>query len=162
MIHLSGTRFGDISLEDRAEIKFPNGLIGFSAETRFAILERTRGPIAYLQSLSTPRLALPMIDATILRPTYPEISIEELAALTGADPATLAILVIVAIDPVDSELRANLLAPVVIDVEARIGKQIILEGTSYTTNVHIGNRMPLKQSPITHAGQPSQQASAER
>ena len=163
MIHLSGTRFGDLSLEDHAEISFPDGIIGFSGETRFAILERTRGPIAYLQSLTTPRLALPMIDATILRPAYPDMPVEELAELTGARPAHIAILVIVAVDPFDSELRANLLAPVVIDVDARIGKQIILEDTHYTTSVHIGNRMPTpKQNHPVQVAHAPQLESAER
>ncbi len=57
MIHLSNTRFGDISVEESSAIHFPRGIIGFSEETQFAIVERENGPIAYLQSLKTPRLA---------------------------------------------------------------------------------------------------------
>ena len=142
MIHLSSTRFGDLSLEDSAEILFPAGLIGFSRETRFAILERTKGPIGYLQSLSTPRLALPVIDGGILRPEYPGMSAEELASLTGVAPESMALLVVVAVDPFDTQLRANLLAPIVIDVESRTGKQLIFEGTTYGASVPIGGRKP--------------------
>lgn len=148
MIHLSSTRFGDISLEDSAEIQFPSGLIGFSRENRFAILERTKGPIAYLQSLTTPRLALPVVDASILRPEYPAMSPEELAALTGIAPESTALLVVVAVDPFDTQLRANLLAPIVINVESRTGKQLIFEGTSYGASVPIGARKPVPQRAV--------------
>ncbi len=163
MIHLSGTRFGEISLEDSAAISFPNGIIGFSTETRFALLERPNGPIAYLQSLASPRLALPVIDASILRPAYPTLTADEMAALSGARAEHMAVLVVVAVDPVGAELRANLLAPVVIDVESRVGKQIILEGTSYGSSTPIGNRRPSKPSVASAGGNaPSRIASAER
>lgn len=161
MIHLSGTRFGEISLEDSAEITFENGIIGFSQETRFALLERPTGPIAYLQSIITPRLALPVVDATILRPAYPNISLAEIAAITGAKPEHMAILVVVAVDAGDAQLRANLLAPVVIDVESRRGRQIILEGTSYSASTPIGNKKPQKPA-IAAVASATSAASAER
>lgn len=161
MIHLNSTRFGDISIEDSAEIIFPKGLIGFSGETRFAILERARGPIAYLQSLTSPHLALPVIDASIVRPHYPHISIEQLAAIAGIERTNIAVLVVVAVNPADKSLRANLLAPIVVDVDSRTGNQIILEGTSYKANTPLGDK-PMPMLSITNGAPPPATQSAER
>jgi flagellar assembly factor FliW len=155
MIHLSGTRFGDLSIGDDAVISFPDGLIGFSHEKRFALIERPNGHIAYLQSLTTPHLALPVVDASVLRPAYPAIGVDKLAELSGARPEHMAILVVVAVDP-EGQLRANLLAPVVTDVDSRVGRQIILEGTSYGANTPIGGKKPSK--PVS--GKPSSATNA--
>jgi flagellar assembly factor FliW len=137
MIHLSNTRFGNISFEDSAAIEFPRGIIGFSEETRFAILERENGPIAYLQSLKNPKLALPILDASLLQPDYPDGSKEELAAMVNATVENLAILVVVHVDKSDRSLRANLLAPIVVDSEARKAWQIILDPEKYTANTNL-------------------------
>jgi len=162
MIHLNCTRFGDITIDESAEIRFPNGLVGFASETRFAIIERSQGPIAYLQSLTTPRLALPVIDASVMRPRYPSMSQEQLAAIAGVDADNMAVLIVVAINPIDKGLRANLLAPIIIDVESRTAHQIILEGTSYTANTPIGERPTIQAPTKTNTNQESPNVAAER
>jgi flagellar assembly factor FliW len=138
MIHLTNTRFGDISVEESSAITFPRGIIGFSEEVRFSILERTNGPIAYLQSLKNPRLALPIIDASLLAPSYPDGPREELANLVGIDATNMVVLVVVHVNPDDKRLRANLLAPIVVDVENRKAWQVILDPETYGANVPIG------------------------
>ena len=132
MIHLTNTRFGNISIEDSAAIEFPRGIIGFSEETQFAILERANGPIAYLQSLRNPKRALPILDASLLKPDYPEGSRMELANTVGTNVDNLAILVVVHVDKTDGSLRANLLAPIVVDSEGRKAWQIILDPEKYS------------------------------
>lgn len=134
MIHLSNTRFGNISIENSAAIEFPRGIIGFSDETQFAILERAKGPIAYLQSLKNPKLALPILDANMLKPDYPDSSRAEMANAVNAKEENLAILVVVHVDKLDGTLRANLLAPIVVDSETRKAWQVILDPEKYTAN----------------------------
>lgn len=137
MIHLSNTRFGNISIENSAVIEFSRGIIGFSDETQFAILEREKGPIAYLQSLKNPKLALPILDASMLKPDYPDASRAEMAKAVNANEANLAILVVVHVDKSDGSLRANLLAPIVVDSETRKAWQIILDPEKYTANASL-------------------------
>ncbi len=138
MIRLEKTRFGTITIDESAEIRFARGLIGFSGETRFALLERERGPIAYLQSLNTPGLALPVVDARHLQPGYPETG-DDLAGKAGLDREDNLVLVVLAIDPLDGTLRANLLAPLVIDAKNRSGAQIILDPEKYGPSVQLGS-----------------------
>ncbi len=149
MIRLEKTRFGTITLDESAQIKFPRGLIGFSTETTFALLERERGPIAYLQSLMTPGIALPVIDARFLQPAYPDAAGDHLAGLAGVEPDDLLVLVVLAIEPDDGSLRANLLAPLVVDAKNRIGAQILLDPERYGPSVQIAEAMAKRTTPPT-------------
>lgn len=138
MIVIPKTRFGLLTFEVDAELSFPQGLVGFSAETRFAIVEREGGAIAYLQSLRTPSLALPVLDATHIRPAYPSEGYDDLAARIDAKPEDLLVLVVVAVSPIDGGLRANLLAPLLIDAAKRRGRQFILDPDRYGASVPLG------------------------
>jgi flagellar assembly factor FliW len=155
MIHLSNTRFGDISVEESSAITFPRGIIGFSEEVRFSIVERTNGAVAYLQSLRNPRLALPIIDASLLAPTYPDGPREDLANLVGIDANNMAVLVVVHVSPDDKRLRANLLAPIVVDVENRKAWQVILDAETYGANVPIGEPRPATTNKTTIVNAPA-------
>lgn len=134
------TRFGELSFPAGSELEFPQGLIGFSAETRFALVEREGGAIAYLQSLRTPRLALPVVDAALLHPAYPAEGMESLAQRIDARAEDLLVLVVVAVSPIDGGLRANLLAPLLIDASKRRGRQFILDPDRYGASVALGDR----------------------
>lgn len=142
MIRLENTRFGSINIDDKTQIAFPHGLIGFSSETRFALIERggasSRGAIAYLQSLVNPAISLPVIDAAMLQPSYPLNGPEEMARAAGIEKVEdMLALVVLAVDPVDGRLRANLLAPIVIDASTRTGAQILLDADKYGPNIPI-------------------------
>ncbi|NUO54593.1 MAG: flagellar assembly protein FliW [Polyangiaceae bacterium] len=145
MIRLENTRFGSISIDDSTQIAFPRGLIGFSTETRFVLIERDNGAIAYLQSLVNPAIALPVIDAAMLQPSYPLRGPEEMAQAAGIEKLEdMLALVVLAIDPADGCLRANLLAPIVIDASTRTGAQILLDADKYGASVPIDG-VPAKQ-----------------
>jgi flagellar assembly factor FliW len=137
VIHLERTRFGTIELPEAASILLPKGLIGFANEQRFVIIERAKGPIAFLQSVNTPELSLPVINAALLTPPYPELAREELAAMINARPENIAILVVLAVSPDSGKLMANLLAPIIVDAETRSGAQIILDPNHYSANAPI-------------------------
>ena len=48
MIRIEGTRFGVVEVGDDAVIEFPNGLVGFPAETRFVdAMPRAGGILVY-------------------------------------------------------------------------------------------------------------------
>lgn len=137
MIDLEQTRFGALSVADDCVITLRGGLLGFPNDTRFILLERERGPIAFLQSVDSPALALPVLDGAKLTPTYPTHPSGLLARLAGAPAEDLAVFVVVAVDAADRSLRANLVAPIVVDVGTRKGSQIILPGSGYDARTPI-------------------------
>ncbi|MBM4359839.1 MAG: flagellar assembly protein FliW [Deltaproteobacteria bacterium] len=127
MIRIEGTRFGAVEVDEGTVIEFPNGLVGFPAETRFVLLERSGGKlVGYLQSLATPSLAFPVMDGATFE-AYPDPSAEELAGSVGLECADLAVLVIVSVNPQTRFLQANLLAPLLVDVVSRVGAQCVLD-----------------------------------
>ncbi len=140
MMVVCKTRFGELAFPAGSELEFPQGLIGFSGERRFALVEREGSAIAYLQSLRTPRLALPVLDATLLQPAYPAEGLESLAHRIDARPEDLLVLVVVAVSPVDGGLRANLLAPLLVDAAKRRGRQFILDPEKYGASVALGDQ----------------------
>lgn len=132
MIVIEETRFGTIEVDEASVLTFPNGLVGFPEQTAFVLLERANGKmVAYLQSLVTPALAFPVVDAADFA-SYPEPSVEKLAASAGLEGNELALLVIVAARPETKTLEANLLAPIIVEMGSRKCAQVVLDARKYS------------------------------
>lgn len=133
---IEGTRFGTVDVDDQAVIQLPSGLIGFAAETRFALLRFGTTRLAYLQSLTTPNLALSVVDAAVFGDAYPQPRAAELAVNAGLGQSEdLAVLVPVAVRGLENRLFANLLAPIVVDAASRRAAQVVLDPERYSTSV---------------------------
>ncbi|MEZ4440198.1 MAG: flagellar assembly protein FliW [Polyangiaceae bacterium] len=138
MLTLKGTRFGDIEVERDAVIHFERGLMGFPRDVAFVLLEWGEGRlVGYLQSVTTPGLCFPVVDGSLLGPGYPTPASDELAARHGLDPEDVGVLVIVAVRPEEKCLRANALAPLVIDLGRRRGVQAVLDHHTYEASEDI-------------------------
>lgn len=130
MIRIEGTRFGTIEVDDDGTVELPQGLVGFPDETRFVLVPpKQGGRVAYFQSLKTPLLALAVVDASVFGPDYPSPAPSELAADAGLGPE---ISVLVAIAERDRGLTANLLAPIIVDLETRRGAQVVLDPRKFS------------------------------
>jgi flagellar assembly factor FliW len=138
MMRIAGTRFGDIEVDEGKEIVFARGLIGFVDAKRYVLIEpRGRAPVAWLQSLEIPGLAFPVIDGAVVGGDYPRPSAPELAHDAGLAADDLAVLVVVSARKGEG-LIANLLAPIVIDMQTRTGAQVVLDHRRFSPAV----RMP--------------------
>ena len=132
MIRLVGTRFGDIEIEEASEIVFSQGLFGFPDARRFVLLyPGGRGHVAWLQSLEMAALAFPVVDGSAFGPNYPRPSAEQLAHDACLGATDLAVLVIIAAKK-GAGVIANMLAPLIIDLESRKGAQIVLDPQRYS------------------------------
>lgn len=124
--------FGEIEIEDEKIICFEQGLIGFPDLRNFALIydeEKEGGrSISWLQSMDEPELAFPVMDPLRVCPDYnPNVEEELLKALGEPSEESLFVLVTVTV-PKDIKMMAiNLKAPIVINVEARKGSQLIVE-----------------------------------
>jgi len=132
-MQLTDTRFGTIEVDESRALTLPSGIIGFSAETRFALLEPPAGGIvAWLQSLRTASLAFPVIAATFFGDDYPRPALRVLGprAQLGATADEWTALVVVASRR--GSRIANLLAPIVINLATRTGAQVVLDANVYS------------------------------
>jgi len=129
------SRFGEVTVADSAAISFPEGLVGFPDARTFVIFEGPEGtPFKWLQSVDRPELAFVICDPLYFKGDYRvAVPNAELAELKLGGPGDAVISVILSIPPDPWRMTANLLGPVVFNAERRIGKQLVLSGTEYST-----------------------------
>lgn len=126
---------GKIEIEDKAIIRFDEGIPSFEDENEFVILPLGEdSPFLILQSVKTSNLGFVLISPFEYFPDYvvdlSDYVVEKLKIKSEAQVATFSILTVQ--DPFENT-TANLRAPVVINTEENLGKQIILNNEKYTT-----------------------------
>ncbi|MBS2771206.1 MULTISPECIES: flagellar assembly protein FliW [Anoxybacillaceae] len=125
---------GEYELQQQQIIHFAQGIPGFSEEKRFVLLPLEDTPFVILQSVATPALGFAMIDPFLYFPDYDfeldDASIEQLELSSAKEVAVYVILTVA--DPFD-QTTANLQAPIVLNQQKRLGKQVILTNTPYQT-----------------------------
>jgi flagellar assembly factor FliW len=132
---VKSTRFGTVDCPTQNLIHFPDGLIGLPCERDFAFLGHGDSEqIAWLQSVTAPDVAIPVVSAHSFEPLYPDFSLEDLAKRVGLEENIDQLLVAVVLTANAGEVSTvNLMAPVVIDPEARVGAQVIVADTRFST-----------------------------
>jgi flagellar assembly factor FliW len=132
-MQITGTRFGQIEIDDARVITLSTGIIGFPQEGQFVLLAPASGSaISWLQSLSTPSLAFPVIEGSSVLPGYTASDIEECARQAAIKPADLSLLVIVRVSRDEPRMVANLVAPIAVDRRARKGTQVVLDWSKFS------------------------------
>lgn len=132
--------FGEIEIHEQNIIHFPEGILGFEDERQFVIInnEDEQNPFHWLQSIQTPELAFVIINPFFVYPNYdiviPKSVQEKLKIRTEKDVAVYSIVVV----PENVEkMTTNLLGPIIINVNEKLGKQVILDDDRYTTKHYI-------------------------
>ncbi len=135
------SRFGTIEAADDEVVSFPDGLPGFREPHEMVLLGGGQLPggvegqghhtLFWLQDVADPDLAFLTIVPWSAYPDY-DIDIDP-AEVGDADPDDLCVLSIVTVRRDDGGIRltSNLLAPIVIDTAARIGRQVILDDRTW-------------------------------
>lgn len=135
-MEINTSRFGVIEIQEDQIIRIPSGMIGFPDDKRFVLLEHKKGsPFLWLQSLDHPSLAFVLIDPFLFKSDYEiKINPEDKAELEfNQTPKGIQTLVVVNISNVNSmKVYANLLAPLVINLEKKLAKQVILYESPYS------------------------------
>jgi flagellar assembly factor FliW len=118
-----------LQIEEKSVIEFPEGLLGFSNLRQFVLVEYENSePFKWLQSLSDPALALPVVEPGRIFPDYSDLpSPEDLTTVMAESPADVVSFVVAIIPKDPLESTVNLKAPVIINFKKMIGRQIILE-----------------------------------
>jgi flagellar assembly factor FliW len=135
MLTVSTTRFGDILIEEDRVIDFPEGLLGFPDQKAFIIQQHKPGSSFYwLQSVALPYLAFVIINPFLGEKDYiKELPPSDQAYFSGIEDGRTAALALVTIKPESvPPLTMNLVGPVIINLENRTGRQVVLSSTRYT------------------------------
>ena len=135
-MRIETTRFGDpesVDIDADALVTFPSGLPGFDGLRRFAVIPGEDSPFSWLQSLDDSAICFLVTDPAPFFSTYAvEISDEDVAGLTLTEATEADILVILVVQDDPTATTANLLAPLVLNRRAGLGRQIVLHTSSYS------------------------------
>ena len=125
--------FGEIEIDERQIVDFPEGLLGFDYVKKFVVLDsREKSPFKWLQAYDEPGLAFVIIRPIDFMVEYDlVISSADLEDVGAKEPGELLVFAIVTIPSNDKDMTANLQGPVIINPKKRVGKQAISLSEKY-------------------------------
>jgi flagellar assembly factor FliW len=131
-MQIESARFGNLEVDPAKVIQFPAGLPGFEDCKGFTVieLERRDGPaLAVLQSVEHGDVAFSVTvpDEVGLHYEF-TLDEDELEVLGARDPKDIAVLIILRREDsnADAGIKANLMAPLVINANTRVGIQKVI------------------------------------
>ncbi|WP_101843032.1 flagellar assembly protein FliW [Halobacillus sp. Marseille-P3879] len=127
--------FGQINVERDGIIHFEQGLPGFESYQDFVLLPVDEdGVYSALQSVEEPGIALIVTNPYLFYKDYEfdldEKSLEDVQLERAED---IAVYSVITVQEPFTQSTLNLQAPVIVNIEKKLGKQVILHDTSYRT-----------------------------
>jgi flagellar assembly factor FliW len=122
------TRFGSVDIEPDDLLHFPSGLLGLEECLHWVLLaDAENNALGWLQNISRPEVALAVVCPRRFVPEYQvRISRGELTPLQLAEIREAQVLVILGKN--EMGITLNLRAPLVINLQRRLGRQVITNG----------------------------------
>lgn len=146
---IATTRFGRLEVNEERIISFPRGLLGFPQHQRFALIQTgEENYFFWLQSVDEPSLAFVVTDPAIFFKDFDFALKEETQQEIGLTDAGFA-QVFVICNKVDEWLTGNLLGPIVVNAQNRMGQQVVLTDKKWTTRqplMRLQAQVPLAKS----------------
>ncbi len=119
------SHFGVVEVEVEDLLHFPSGLIAYEDCQHWVLLADAENPaLAWLQSVSRPEVALAVVSPRRFSPSYAvHLTRGQLAPLEFSQFDQAYILTVVSAS--DGDLTLNLKAPLIINLDRRLGRQVI-------------------------------------
>ncbi|MBN2079566.1 MAG: flagellar assembly protein FliW [Spirochaetes bacterium] len=136
--------FGEIEIQERQLIDFPDGILGFDYVKQFALLDTPNGnsPLKWLQAIGEPELAFVIIRPADFMVRYELlVSSTDLDAVGAQSPEGILVFAIVTIPANPAEMTANLQGPIIINPVTRLGRQAISLSDTYRVRHNILEEM---------------------
>jgi flagellar assembly factor FliW len=131
--------FGQLAYAEDSVVEFPDGIPGFEHQHRFLLMQQpATQPLVFLQSLTDAELCFIALPAQAACPGYrlaiPAEDLEALGFPSAPQPEIgreVLCLTIISVGE-DASVTANLLAPLVISLQTRRGRQTIMAESEYS------------------------------
>lgn len=123
------TRFGELQVNNEDIITFSEGLLGFEALSKFFVVDPGDSTlILWLQAIEDSSIAFPIIEPKIFKPDYiAKLLPGDMNSVQLENIAHAKIYSILTIPSEIATMSANLKAPIVINNEKKIARQIVLQ-----------------------------------
>ena len=130
------SRFGEFQVDKENIIVFSQGIPGFSELHRFVILPHAEdSPVHFLQCLDNTEISFAITNPKLFFTDY-QVIVEQSELmelrLSSIKEALVFVILVVASNP--KNITANLLAPIIINPQNKIGRQVVMTGDKYTTS----------------------------
>ncbi len=126
IIKIKTLHFGEIEIENDKVFHFPDGLLGFEKYNNFVLINHEEtAPLRWLISVDDPTIGFPLINPWMVDIKYnpgKNIDLESEAAF-----------VVITLGNKERVMTANMKAPLVLGVETREGRQIVMSSDKYST-----------------------------
>ncbi len=134
-MNIKTTRFGDVAIDETRTLHFPEGLLGFPEQKDYVLLEhKSDSPFFWLQSVDRPDLAFILTSPFLLDKDYlKNLSPNEETLFQCREGGGISVFALVTIPSGKvEEMTVNLLGPLVIEEETRIGRQVVIANAGYS------------------------------
>lgn len=140
-LQLDTKAYGRITVTEKQKIYFKEGLYGFEHINTYYLLDIDEGPFYWLQSEGHKEIAFVILDPYSFKPDY-ELKIKEsdyasIGIKLNENKEDLLHFVIVTIPEDPQNITANLLGPIIINKNKRLGRQALSLREDYSTKHYI-------------------------
>ena len=151
---INTSRFGKIEVEEQSVVDMPEGMLGFAESKKFVLIQPNQGsPFLWYQAVDQPNLAFVVVDPFTFFPDYEVLlTREDLDALEATELGNLAVFAVVVIPENPEDMTANLRGPVLINVEKKIARQVVLNDQRYSPHQPILETVRAAAGGVTQAG----------
>jgi len=127
-MRVESSRFGTLEVQDEDVLHFPHGLLGLEKQRDWVLLsDLETDSLGWLQSQTDPQVAVAVVSPRRFVPGFQlRVSPGELEPLRLQDPKQAQVLALLSKHA--DELTVNLKAPLVINPELRLGRQVVANG----------------------------------
>lgn len=141
-MQLETAHFGVIDIDEADFIYFPEGLPGFENSKKYALIGNDAGEAVFfwLQSVEVPELCFVVTDPFMVYDGYGvDVDDDDVELLKITDANKVLTLTIVIIPENINEIRVNLKAPILINLDKKLGKQIIQKNDNLPIRYYLSN-----------------------
>jgi len=133
-MEVRSSRFGLIQVPPDKIVTMEKPVLGFESLKTFCLIEREEyRPFVWMQSADQPEVAFVLANPLIFFPDFHiEVHSKEIAELGVTNASSVETWVIIAIPENPREMSANLQGPIIINVENRKAKQLVLVNSEYS------------------------------
>jgi len=137
VMQVDSTRFGKFDVDPDRLLRFTECLLGFPDSVTYAVVEVDESAYVWLQSVEEPDVAFLATSPFAFFPEYElDLGVQQQSDLGVESSDQVEVLVLLTINRVGdspTSITANLLGPIVINVESRTARQLVLESSGHST-----------------------------
>ena len=132
---IQSIRLGELDIAETDIINFPHGIPGFPDEKNFvSVVNDPNSPFSFLQSTTEAYLTFLLADPFTFFKDYEFVlddAVDQELGISEENPPQ--VFVIATAKEKIEDMTVNLLAPIVINSQKSIGRQVVLEQSTYRT-----------------------------